>query len=118
MECSVWLRRRTIELSPDNSGLTDDDLDCIAAIGEVRADAGTSPDSRQQVLQLHTAPMLRDIQEAAEGLRGGGAEELMQVMTWFAPQGDRGIGAYRRVFVTVLRRRLPYVRVPCRPGHR
>ncbi|MFF3417534.1 PucR family transcriptional regulator [Streptomyces sp. NPDC002698] len=109
MEYSVWLRRRTIELSPDNSGLTDDDLGYIAAIGEVRADAGMSPDSRQQVLQLHTALMLRDIQEAAERLRGGDVEELMQVMTWFAPQGDRGIVAYRRGFVTVLRRRLPYV---------
>ncbi|MER5942020.1 helix-turn-helix domain-containing protein [Streptomyces sp. NPDC001928] len=109
MEYSVWLRRRTIELSPDNSELTDDDLRYIAAIGEVRADAGMSSDSRQQVLQLHTRLMLRDIQEAAENLRGGEVEELMQVMTWFAPQGDRGIVAYRQGFVTVLRRRLPYV---------
>ncbi|NGO07729.1 PucR family transcriptional regulator [Streptomyces sp. HC44] len=109
MEYSVWLRRRTIELSPDNSELTDDDLRYIATIGEVRADAGMSSDSRQQVLQLHTMLMLRDIHEAAEGLRGGDVEELMQVMTWFAPQGDRGIVAYRHGFVTVLRRRLPYV---------
>ncbi|MEU8756703.1 helix-turn-helix domain-containing protein [Streptomyces chartreusis] len=109
MEYSVWLRRRTIELSPDNSELTDDDLRYIAAIGEVRADAGMSSDSRQQVLQLHTTLMLRDIHEAAENLRGGEVEELMQVMTWFAPQGDRGIVAYRQGFVTVLRRRLPYV---------
>ncbi|MGW5473570.1 PucR family transcriptional regulator [Streptomyces chartreusis] len=109
MEYSVWLRRRTIELSPDNSELTDDDLRYIAAIGEVRADAGMSSDSRQQVLQLHTTLMLRDIHEAAESLRGGEVEELMQVMTWFAPQGDRGIVAYRQGFVTVLRRRLPYV---------
>ncbi|MFE7275946.1 PucR family transcriptional regulator [Streptomyces sp. NPDC057623] len=109
MEYSVWLRRRTIELSPDNSELTDEDLSYIAAIGEVRADAGMSSDSRQKVLQLHTTLMLRDIQEAAESLRGGDVEELMQVMSWFAPQGDRGIVAYRQGFVTVLRRRLPYV---------
>ncbi|AZQ32261.1 PucR family transcriptional regulator [Streptomyces cyaneochromogenes] len=109
MEYSVWLRRRTIELSPDNSELTDDDLGYIAAIGEVRADAGMSSESRQQVLHLHTTLMLRDIQEAAESLRGRRVEELMQVMTWFAPQGDRGIAAYRQGFVTVLHRRLPYV---------
>ncbi|MFJ5774634.1 PucR family transcriptional regulator [Streptomyces sp. NPDC093094] len=110
MEHSLWLRRRTIELSPDNTELTDDDLGYIAAIGETRADAGMSSDSRQQVLQLHTMLMLRDIQEAAEKLRGSDVEELMQVMTWFAPQGDRGIVAYRQGFVTVLRRRLPYVK--------
>ncbi|MFJ8630773.1 PucR family transcriptional regulator [Streptomyces sp. NPDC093568] len=109
MEYSVWLRRRTIELSPDNSELTDDDLRYIAAIGEVRAGAGMSSDSRQQVLRLHTTLMLRDIHEAAESLRGGEVEELMRVMTWFAPQGDRGIVAYRQGFVTVLRRRLPYL---------
>ncbi|OXS37162.1 PucR family transcriptional regulator [Streptomyces sp. XY006] len=109
MEYSVWLRRRTIELSPDNSELSAEDLHYIAAIGEVRAGAGMSSDSRQQVLQLHTMLMLRDIQEAAEVLRGRNVEELMQVMAWFAPQGDRGIVAYRQGFVTVLRRRLPYV---------
>ncbi|MGW3291425.1 PucR family transcriptional regulator [Streptomyces sp. NPDC001002] len=109
MDYSVWLRRRTIELSPDNSELTGDDLGYIAAIGEVRANAGMSSDSRQRVLRLHTTLMLRDIHEAAESLRGGDVEELMRVMTWFAPQGDRGIVAYRQGFVTVLSRRLPYV---------
>ncbi|MEV6167943.1 helix-turn-helix domain-containing protein [Streptomyces sp. NPDC051954] len=109
MEYSVWLRRRTIELSPDNSELSADDLGYIARIGEVRAGAGMSSDSRQRVLRLHTALMLRDIHEATESRRGGDVEELMQVMTWFAPQGDRGIVAYRQGFVTVLRRRLPYV---------
>ncbi|WP_328502318.1 helix-turn-helix domain-containing protein [Streptomyces sp. NBC_00457] len=109
MEYSVWLRRRTIELSPGNSELTADDLRYIATIGEVRAAAGMSSDSRQRVLRVHTALMLRDIHEATESQRGGDVEELMQVMTWFAPQGDRGIVAYRQGFVTVLRRRLPYV---------
>jgi hypothetical protein len=33
----------------------------------------------------------------------------MRMMTWFAPQGERGIGAYREGFVRVLRRRMPYV---------
>ncbi|MEV2210925.1 helix-turn-helix domain-containing protein [Streptomyces sp. NPDC050997] len=109
MEYSVWLRRRTIELSPDNSQLSEADLGYIASIGELRAGAGMSVDSRQRVLRLHTELMLREINEATERQRGGGVDELMQVMTWFAPQGERGIVAYRQGFVTVLRRRLPYV---------
>jgi len=109
MEYSVWLRRRTIELSPDNSELGEADLGYIASIGELRAGAGMSVDSRQRVLRLHTELMLREINEATERQRGGGVDELMQVMTWFAPQGERGIVAYRQGFVTVLRRRLPYV---------
>lgn len=109
LEYSVWLRRRTVELSPDNRALSDDDLGYIASMGEVRAGAGMSLHSRQQVLRLHTALMLREINEATEAQRGAGVEELMRVMTWFAPQGERGIVAYRQGFVTVLRRRLPYV---------
>ncbi|MFF7264547.1 PucR family transcriptional regulator [Streptomyces sp. NPDC008159] len=109
LDYAVWLRRRTVELSPDNDELSDADLDSITFMGEVRADAGMSPSSRQQVLHLHTALMLREINEAIEAQRGGGVEELMRMMSWFAPQGERGISAYRQGFVTVMRRRLPYV---------
>lgn len=109
LEYAVWLRRRTIELSPDNTELSAGDLDYIAAIGELRAGAGMSLDARQRVLRLHTALMLRDINEATDAQRGGGVDELMRMMGWFAPQGDRGITAYSQGFVTVLRRRLPYV---------
>ncbi|WP_189783546.1 PucR family transcriptional regulator [Streptomyces capitiformicae] len=109
LEYAVWLRRRTIELSPDNTELSADDLDYIAAIGELRAGAGMSLDARQRVLRLHTALMLRDINEATDAQRGGGVDELMRMMGWFAPQGERGISAYSQGFVTVLRRRLPYV---------
>jgi hypothetical protein len=109
LEYAVWLRRRTIELSPDNTELSAADLDYIAAIGELRAGAGMSLDARQRVLRLHTALMLRDINEATDAQRGGGVDELMRMMGWFAPQGDRGITAYSQGFVTVLRRRLPYV---------
>lgn len=109
MEYAVWFRRRTVELSPDNSELMDDDLSYISAMGELRAEAGLSLDARQQVLRVHTALMLREINEATDAQRGGGVDELMGMMTWFATQGERGIGAYRQGFVTVLRRRLPYV---------
>ncbi|WP_230396480.1 PucR family transcriptional regulator [Streptomyces blattellae] len=109
MEYSLWFRRRTIELAPDNSELNPDDLDYIASIGELRAAAGMSLDSRRRVLRVHTALMLREINEATDAERGGGVEELMRMMSWFAPQGERGIGAYRRGFVAVLRRRMPYV---------
>lgn len=108
LEHSVWLRHRTVELSPDNSELSDDDLGYIASMGELRAGAGMSLDSRQLVLRLHTALMLREINEATDAQRGGGVDELMRMMTWFAPQGERGIGAYRQGFVRVLRRRMPY----------
>lgn len=108
LEYALWLRRRTIELSPDNSELTEGDLDCIASMGEVRAGAGMSLDSRQRVLRLHTALMLREINEATEAQRDGGLDELMRMMSWFAPQGERGIAAYSQGFVTALRRRLPY----------
>ncbi|MBG0850375.1 helix-turn-helix domain-containing protein [Streptomyces spinoverrucosus] len=108
LEYSMWFRRRTVELSPDNSELSGDDLGYIASMGELRAGAGMSLDARQRVLRVHTALMLREINEATEVQRGGGVDELMRMMTWFAPQGERGIGAYRQGFVRVLRRRIPY----------
>jgi len=108
LEHSMWLRRRTIELSPDNSELSGDDLGYIASMGELRATAGMSLDTRQRVLRVHTALMLREINEASDAQRGGSVDELMRMMTWFAPQGERGIGAYRQGFVRVLRRRIPY----------
>lgn len=109
LDHSLWLRRRTVELSPGNSELTEDDLDCIASMGELRAGAGLSLDARQRVLGLHTALMLREINEVTEAQRGGGVEEIMRMMNWFAPQGERGIGAYCQGFVRVLRRRMRYV---------
>ncbi|MCD7438797.1 helix-turn-helix domain-containing protein [Streptomyces lincolnensis] len=109
LEHALWLRRRTIELSPDNDELSRDDLGYIASIGEQRAGAGMSLDARQRVLRLHTELMLREINEATEAQRGGGVDELMRMMTWFAPQGERGIVAYRQGFVRVLRRRIPYI---------
>ncbi|MFJ8937748.1 PucR family transcriptional regulator [Streptomyces sp. NPDC102365] len=109
LEYAVWFRRRTLELAPDNGVLTDADLGYIASMGEARAGAGMSLDSRQRVLRVHTELMLREINEATEAQRGGDVDELMRVMSWFAPQGERGIGAYRQGFVTAMRRRLPYV---------
>lgn len=108
LEHSMWLRHRTVELSPHNSELSDDDLGYIASMGELRAGAGMTLDARQQVLRVHTALMLREINEATDAQRGGGVDELMRMMTWFAPQGERGISAYRQGFVRVLRRRMPY----------
>lgn len=108
LEHAMWLRHRTVELSPHNSELSDDDLGCIASMGELRAGAGLSLDARQQVLRVHTALMLREINEATDAQRGGGVDELMRMMSWFAPQGERGIGAYRQGFVRVLRRRMSY----------
>lgn len=109
MEYSLWFRRRTVELAPDNGMLTDGDLGCIASMGEARAGAGMSPAARQQILRVHTELMLREINEATEACRSGDLDELMRIMAWFAPQGERGIGAYRQGFATVLRRRMPYV---------
>ncbi|MEW2527930.1 helix-turn-helix domain-containing protein [Streptomyces sp. NPDC047071] len=109
LEYAVWLRRRTLELSPDNTALTASDLADIASMGEVRGGSGMSLESRQEVLRLHTALMLREINEAVEAQRGGGAQELLRMMSWFAPQGERGIAAYCQGFVTALSRRLPYV---------
>ncbi|MFI8889118.1 PucR family transcriptional regulator [Streptomyces paradoxus] len=109
LEYALWLRRRTVELSPDNSELSDDDLGYIAAIGELRAASGLSLDARQRVLRLHTSLMLREINEVTEAQRGVGVDELMRMMSWFAPQGERGIRAYSQGFVTALRHRLPYV---------
>ncbi len=109
LEYALWLRRRTIELSPDNRELSDDDLDYIAAMGKVRAAAGMSLQARQRVLRLHTSLMLREINEATEAQRRVGVDELMRIMNWFGPQGERGIRAYSQGFVRALRHRLPYV---------
>lgn len=105
----MWLRRRTVELSPENAALNDDDLGYIAAMGESRAAAGMPLEARQRVLRLHTSLMLREINEATEAQRGVGVDELMRMMNWFAAQGDRGVRAYSQGFVTALRHRLPYV---------
>ncbi|MFH8451041.1 PucR family transcriptional regulator [Streptomyces fungicidicus] len=109
LDYALWFRRRTVELSPCNDELKDDDLGYIASIGESRAAAGMSLDARQRVLRLHTSLMLREINEATEAQRGTGVDELMRMMSWFAPQGERGIRAYSQGFVTALRHRLPYV---------
>ncbi len=109
LEYALWLRRRTIELSPDNRELSDDDLGYITAIGKLRAAAGMSLQARQRVLRLHTSLMLREINEATEAQRRVGVDELMRIMNWFGPQGDRGIRAYSQGFVTALRHRLPYI---------
>ncbi|WP_416971720.1 PucR family transcriptional regulator [Streptomyces sp. 4F14] len=109
LEYAVWFRRRTIDLAPANGLLTDGDLDHIASMGEMRAGAGMSLASRQQVLRVHTELMLREIDEATRARSDGSLDELMSVMGWFAPQGERGIDAYCRGFVTALRRRMPYV---------
>nr|WP_316685363.1 hypothetical protein [Streptomyces sp. ST1015] len=109
LEYAVWFRRRTIELAPDNGVLTDSDLDYIASMGELRAGAGMSLASRQGVLRVHAELMLREIDEATRARSDGSLDELMGVMGWFAPQGERGIDAYCRGFVAALRRRMPYV---------
>ncbi|WP_171052767.1 PucR family transcriptional regulator [Streptomyces marianii] len=108
LEHAMWLRRRTVELSPYNGELNEDDLSRIASMGELRASAGMSLDARQRVLHVHTALMLRDITEATEAERGGDVDELIRMMAWFAPQSERGIDAYRQGFLRVLRRRLSY----------
>lgn len=108
LDYSMWFRRRTVELSPDNSELSADDLAYITSMGERRAATGMSLDARQRVLRVHTALMLREINEATEAQRGADVDELMRMMAWFAPQGERGIGAYRQGFVRALRRRIPY----------
>ncbi|MCX5370395.1 CdaR family transcriptional regulator [Streptomyces sp. NBC_00103] len=109
LEYAVWFRHRTVELAPENGGLTEDDLGFITSMGAARAGSGMSLESRQRVLRVHTALMLREINEATESQRGGHVEELMRIMSWFAPQGERGIGAYREGFVTVMRHQVPYV---------
>ena len=40
LEHAMWLRHRTVELSPHNGELSDDDLGYIASMGELRAGAG------------------------------------------------------------------------------
>ncbi|MFI1926680.1 MULTISPECIES: CdaR family transcriptional regulator [unclassified Streptomyces] len=109
LEYAVWFRHRTVELAPENGGLTEGDLGYITSMGAARAGSGMSLESRQRVLRVHTALMLREINEATEAQRGGHVEELMRIMSWFAPQGERGIGAYREGFVTVMRHQVPYV---------
>ncbi len=97
--------------------MTDGDLGHIASMGELRAGAGMTLDVRQRVLRLHTALMLREINEATEAQRGGGVEEIMRMMTWFAPQGERGISAYCQGFVRAMRRRTRYIeQVACWSG--
>ncbi|EFL29197.1 translation initiation factor IF-2 [Streptomyces himastatinicus ATCC 53653] len=106
LDYAVWLRRRTLELAPEGTPLTQEDLDHIASMGATRARTGMSAASRRRVLGLHTNLMLREIQEASGPEN---ADELMRVMTWFTSQGTRGIDAYSRGHAAEQERHLPFV---------
>ncbi|AGP60842.1 PucR family transcriptional regulator [Streptomyces rapamycinicus] len=106
LDYAVWLRRRTLDLAPDGTPLTQEDLDHIASMGASRARTGMSAASRRRVLGLHTNLMLREIQEASGPEN---TDELMRVMAWFTTQGTRGIDAYTRGHAAEQKRRLPFV---------
>ncbi|WP_413812152.1 PucR family transcriptional regulator [Streptomyces sp. OE57] len=106
LDYAVWLRRRTLDLAPEGTPLTQEDLDHIASMGASRARTGMSAASRRRVLGLHTNLMLREIQEAS-GTEN--TDELMRVMVWFTTQGTRGIDAYTRGHAAEQKRRLPFV---------
>ncbi|MGW2330397.1 PucR family transcriptional regulator [Streptomyces sp. NPDC001700] len=105
LEYAVWLRRRTLELAPEGTPLTPEDLDHIASMGASRARTGMSAASRRRVLGLHTNLMLREIQEASGPEN---TDELMRLMVWFTAQGTRGIDAYTRGHAAEQKRRLPF----------
>ncbi|TMU99668.1 PucR family transcriptional regulator [Streptomyces sp. DASNCL29] len=106
LDYAVWLRRRTLDLAPDGTPLSQEDLDHIASMGASRARTGMSAASRRRVLGLHTNLMLREIQEASGPEN---TDELMRVMVWFTAQGTRGIDAYARGHAAEQKRRLPLV---------
>ncbi|WP_063729252.1 PucR family transcriptional regulator [Streptomyces sp. RTd22] len=106
LDYAVWLRHRTLELAPEGTPLTQEDLDHIASMGASRARTGMSAVSRRRVLGLHTNLMLREIQEASGPEN---ADELMRVMAWFTSQGTRGIDAYSRGHAAEQERHLPFV---------
>ncbi|QLH25486.1 CdaR family transcriptional regulator [Streptomyces sp. Rer75] len=106
LDYAVWLRRRTLELAPEGTPLTQEDLDNIAWMGASRARTGMSAASRRRVLGLHTNLMLREIQEASGPEN---TDELMRLMVWFTTQGTRGIDAYTRGHVAEQERRLSFV---------
>ncbi|MGW5699046.1 hypothetical protein ACWEWX_52445, partial [Streptomyces asiaticus] len=106
LDYAVWLRRRTLDLAPDGTPLSQEDLDHIASMGASRARTGMSAASRRRVLGLHTNLMLREIQEASGPEN---TDELMRLMAWFTAQGTRGIDAYTRGHAAEQKRRLPLV---------
>ncbi|MEN3585960.1 helix-turn-helix domain-containing protein [Streptomyces sp. ZYX-F-203] len=107
MEHLIWLRRRSVELGPEEEPLDAADLARISSMGELRAGAGLSLDARQRLLHVHTSLVLREIDEASEA-DPGAVDELVGAVGWFAAQSARGIAAYRRGFLRALRGRLPY----------
>ena len=93
---ALFLRRRMLDLAPDNRPYTDDDLAAISAVGRRRAEEGLSLASQHQVLALHTSLVLREVHEAAadEDL-----DDLLRAVGWFGVQGVRARAAFLRGYL-------------------
>jgi len=91
LEFAVFIRRRTLELAPDDCPLTGDDLATIATIGAERGGQGMSLTDARGILALHAAATLREIHEAC-----GPADfdEGMHLLGWLGRQATIAQQAY------------------------
>ncbi|PRY28055.1 PucR family transcriptional regulator [Pseudosporangium ferrugineum] len=88
---AVSIRRRSLDLAAAERPLTEKDLAGIAAVGRQRAEAGLSVSSQQHVLGLHTAMMVREVQDLA---RPADVNSLLRIVGWLGTQGLRARTAY------------------------
>jgi hypothetical protein len=90
---AVLIRRRSLELAATEMPLNEGDLADIAAVARQRAEVGLSVPSQQQVLGLHTAMMVREVQDLA---RPEHVTDLLRIVGWLGTQGVRARSAYLR----------------------
>ncbi|MFC6018316.1 PucR family transcriptional regulator [Plantactinospora solaniradicis] len=90
---AVLIRRRSLDLAAAELPLNAADLAGIGAVGRQRAEVGLSVPSQQQVLGLHTAMMVREVQDLA---RPEDVTDLLRMVGWLGAQGVRARSAYLR----------------------
>jgi hypothetical protein len=91
LDFAVHLRHRTIDNARDRRPFPDDDLAALAAAGRDRGEQGVSLASVRRVLLLHSKYTLMDLHQAAGP---GEVPELLHMLAWLGPQGQRAGHAY------------------------
>ncbi|HEU5474369.1 MAG TPA: helix-turn-helix domain-containing protein [Actinophytocola sp.] len=91
LEFAVFLRRRTLELAPNDHPLTGDDLAIVGAFGAERGGQGISLPAARSALALHAAATLREIHETCGP---ADLDEGMHLLGWLGRQAPIAQQAY------------------------
>ncbi|WP_156892943.1 helix-turn-helix domain-containing protein [Actinokineospora enzanensis] len=106
LDIARYLRQRTIALVPEERPFTGADLDFLAGVGWERGSKAVSLAAQRQVLQLHTALVMREVHEIA---RPADVDPVMSALRWLPRLGARSHVAYTTGYLHGLADALPAV---------